>query len=539
MSEESPPREVADVPDAVAKPRRPYTVQLVWIVPLIALIVGATLAVRALIERGHTITITFKSGEGLEADKTKIKYKEVEIGEVENVALSEDHSHVIVTARLRREEKGLLAKDTRFWVVRPRISGGYVSGLGTLMGGSYIGVDAGRSNEQSRTFKGLEVPPAVTSDVRGSTFFLRASDLGSLNITSPIFFRRFQVGQVTAMDLDRDGRGVTFTIFINSPYDRYISENTVFWHASGVDISLSAGGVEVNTESIVSILLGGVAFEPPEEKLEGPLAAPGSSFRLYANRKDAMRHAEPAQQFLLRFRQSVRGLAVDAPVELGGVTVGEVSAVNLRYDRSRKNFYAAVEIHIHPDRLLQSGTASKDSRAFIDELVGLGLRARLGSTNIVTGQRYVALEFDRKAQNAKIDWSRTRPDFPTTSRGELELQESLARIARKIEKLPLEEIAAEVRRSVASLDQALRRADAMIKGVNTEVLPEARAVLDEARKTLGEGREALSSDAPLRSDLRETLHELSRAATSVRILTDYLEQHPESLIRGKKGDKVP
>jgi paraquat-inducible protein B len=178
----------------------------------------------------------------------------------------------------------------------------------------------------------------------------------------------------------------------------------------------------------------------------------------------------------------------------------------------------------------------EESHAFINELVGRGLRARLGSGNLLTGQRYVALEFLTKAQNAKINWSRIPPEFPTIRAGGDELQESLTQIARKIEKMPLEEIAAEVRLAVRSLDQAMQSADQLLKKTDAEIMPEARALLEDARNTLSGAREVLSTDAPLQQDLRETLRELSRAARSVRILVDYLERNPESLIRGKKGE---
>jgi len=539
MNNESSRPDISDIPEAVAEPGRRFSIQLVWFVPIIAAIIGGTLAVRAILERGPTITMTFNTGIGIEAGKTKIKYKEVEIGEVKNVAISEDRSRVIVTARMDRESKGLLVEDTRFWVVRPRIYGGYVSGFGTLVGGTYIGVDVGKSKKQSRTFKGLEVPPVVTKDVPGATFLLHAADLGSLNITSPIYFRRLQVGQVVAYDLDRDGRGVTFTIFINSPYDRYVRANTLFWHASGIDLTLSTSGLKVNTESMVSILLGGVAFQTPEDAGEAPAAVPGSAFTLFSDREDAMKHAETVHTFLLLFKESVRGLSVGSPVELHGVHLGEVSKVKLEFDDRMKDFRVAVEIRLVPERLRASRATGpgppEDSRAFINELIDRGLRARLGSGNLLTGQRYVALEFFPKASKAKINWSGIPPEFPTTRAGETELQDSLARIARKIEKMPLEEIATEVRHAVRSLGQALQSADRLLKRTDTEMMPEVRVLLEEARNTLSAAREVLSSDTPLQQDLRETLRELSRAARSVRILVDYLERYPETLIRGKKG----
>lgn len=540
MNDTSSRPDFSEIPEAAVAPKRRWSVQLVWIIPIIAAIIGGTLAVKALLERGRTITITFESGVGLEAGKTKIKYKDVEIGMVENIAIAEDRSHVVVTARMARESKSFLVEDTRFWVVRPRIYGGYVSGLGTLMGGTYIGVDIGKSGKSSRTFKGLEEQPVVTSDVRGTTFFLHAADLGSLNITSPIYFRRLQVGQVAAYDLDRDGRGVTFTIFVKSPYDRFVRTNSLFWHASGIDLRLNANGLKVNTESIVSILLGGIAFEVPGAESDAARAAPKSTFTLFTDKEEALKHAEAAQMFRLVFRESVRGLSIDSPVELNGVSLGEVTKINLEFDPRMKEFYVAADIRLYPERLRGAGGAGRnrpeDAQTFINGLIGRGLRARLGSGNLLTGQRYIALEFIRKAPKATINWSGQPPEFPTTMAGREDLQESLARVARKIEKMPLEEIAADVRQAVRSLDQSLRSADRLIRNVDADILPEARIVLNDAHNTLGEAREVLSKDSPMQNDLRETLRELSRAAWSVRILTDYLELHPESLIRGKKGE---
>jgi len=540
MSDDHPRPDMSDIPEAVAAPKRRFSFQLVWIIPIVAAIIGLTLAVRAYIERGEIITITFVTGEGLEAGKTNIRYKEVEIGRVEKIVISEDRSHVIVTARVSRESKNFLVEDTRFWVVRPRISGGYVSGLETLMGGTYIGMDVGKSQETATTFKGLEVPPVVPMDVPGSTFFLHADDLGTLNIASPVFYRRLQVGQVVAYALDKNGQGITFTIFINSPYDKYVRSNTRFWNASGINFALNASGLKVKTGSLVSILLGGIDFEAPEGKLDAARAAPNTGFTLFTSRDDAMRHSEVARAFLLVFRESVRGLSVDSPVEFRGVQLGQVTRVSLEFDRQRREPFIAVEMELYPERMHWAGTSQStalgNSRAYIDDLIARGLRARLASGNPITGERYIALDFIPQAPKAKVNWGKNPPLFPTTTAGQVDLQESLARIARKIEAMPLDELVTEVRQAVKSLDKSLKSADTLMKRVDADIVPGAQALLDEARKTLGEARGVLGTDTPLQSNLRDTLRELSRAAESVRILMDYLERNPESLIWGKRGD---
>ena len=200
----------SDVPEAVAKPRSRWRIQLVWLVPLVAVLIGGWLAVKAVLEQGPTITISFLTGEGLEAGKTKIKFKNVDIGVVKSVTLSRDHRGVIATAELAKDASSMLVDDTRFWVVRPRISGGTVSGIGTLLSGSFIGMDLGSATKLRHSYVGLESPPVFASGVAGREFILKGEDLGSLDVGSPIFFRRLQVGQVTSFDLDADGKGVTY-----------------------------------------------------------------------------------------------------------------------------------------------------------------------------------------------------------------------------------------------------------------------------------------------------------------------------------------
>lgn len=550
--------ELSHIPEVVSEPKRRFAVQLVWIIPIIAALIGFSLGVKAFINRGETITITFNTGEGMEVGKTKIKYKDVQIGEVTGLAIAQDRSHVVVTAELNKDARGLLVKDTRFWVVRARISGGTVSGLSTLIGGSYIGVDAGTSTESSDEFIGIETPPAVSLDVPGRQFVLRAADAGSIDTSSPIFYRRMQVGQVIATELDQDGKGVTIKIFIRAPFDQYVKANSVFWHASGFDMTLSTSGVKINTESMLSILLGGIAFQTPLERLDAPPASPGRVFQMYPTRDEALKHADSVDSYLLVFKESVRGLSVGAPVELKGVTVGEVTKIDVALDPKNSGISIPVQIQLYPERFgaqyrgkAQQQGKPLDSRARMDSLVAHGFRAEVKNGSLLTGQLYVALDFYPRSPPVKINWGTNPPRFPVVPGSMDQLQNKLLQIAQKIEKMPLEELAGDARTSIQSLDAALKSAEKLLKNVDNTVVPEARSVLSEARqsledvrKTLGEVRttlgganQVLSRDAPVQLDLRETLREVSRAAQSLRVLADYLEQHPESLIRGKREDK--
>jgi paraquat-inducible protein B len=551
MTNSSPPDDFADIPRAIAEPKRRRSLQLVWIIPIIAAIIGASLAVKSYLQRGPVITISFLSGDGLEVGKTKIKYKDVQIGVVKNIAIAKDRSHVIVTAELTREASGLLVEDTRFWVVRARISAGSISGLGTLMGGSFIGVDAGKSQQERTDFVGLERAPVVTMDIPGSRYVLHATDIGSLDISSPIFYRRMQVGEVVAYELDPDGKGVTLRIFVKSPFDKYVKANTLFWHASGIDVSLDASGIKVNTESMASILLGGISFQSPEDRAEAQPAAANSTFILFPTKEEALKRPDTVvETYTMIFRESVRGLAIGAPVDLRGVTVGEVSKINIELDPNRKEFAMPVEIQFYPERLKAryrakaKGNAPNGTRELLNTLVDHGFRAQLRSGNMLTGQLYVALDMFPKAPPAKIDWHLNPPEFPTMQNSLEQFQTALMQIVQKIEKLPLDELAGDARQSIQRLDTTLKSADTLIKNMDGQIVPEARLVLEDARKsldavrgTMGNAKQVLSADAPLQRDMRETLRELNRAARSLRTLGEYLERHPEALLRGKQEDR--
>ena len=532
-----------DVPAAVPAKSSPRLFQPIWIIPLVALVIGGWIAFKSFLEQGPTITMQFKSAEGIEPGKTKIKHKAVDVGTVKAVQLSSDNKAVIVTAEIDRRASGFLVDDTRFWVVRPRIAGGQVSGLGTLLAGSYIGADPGTSTKERRDFVGLETPPAITSDLQGRRFTLRASDLGSLDVNTPVYYRGVLAGRVVSADLYPDGRSVNVGIFVHAPYDKFVNDETRFWNASGVDLSLDASGVKLQTQSLITLLLGGVAFETPEGVAANGPAAERTEFPLWDNRNEAMKPRETViERFALTFEQGARGLAVGAPVDFRGIVVGEVKSIELEFDRERVNFRTVVIIDFYPERL-RSRNRNPDSRwntlspvERMQRFVDNGFRGQLRAANLLTGQMYVALDFFPKAPKAKLDLAKKPPNIPTITTGLAELQESITNIVAKLEKVPFDAIAQDIRNTLKGLQGTLARADALLAQVSGEVAPELRSTLQEAKKTLRSVDQAMSSDSPLQGDLRGTLQEVTRAAEQIRALVDYLERHPESLIRGKRGE---
>lgn len=547
MSEQTEAQQAEPFPTVVVRKSSFWQrLPIVWLVPIIAVLAGGWLAYKAIREQGPTITITFLSAEGLESGKTKLKYKELDIGLVKSVTLSADRSHVVVTAEMSRSVADLMVEDTRFWVVRPRVANGGISGLETLLSGAYIGMDVGSKANHSDRFNGLEVPPILTAHRSGRLFRLRAKDLGSLGYGTPVYFRRIEVGELVAYELDKDGGGITAKVFIHAPYDQYVSRETRFWHASGVDVSVDAAGVKLRTESLSTILLGGIAFGDPPGMQGGLPASAETSFVLADSRDGAFRTDDSViDEYEFVFNESVRGLQPGATVDFRGVVVGEVVSIGMSYDARQRKLSVPVKVHIFPERmksLSRAGGGSQDvavRRKVFSELVGAGLRAQLRTGSLLTGQLYVALDFFPKASPQKVDWAHVPPVLPTTNGDLQELQTTLASIASKLDKIPFEQISADLRKSMQSLDKALQDADALIKHFDGEVAPELKATLAEARQTFATASQTLSQQSPMQQELQGTLREVSRAAHSVRELTDYLEQHPEALLRGKTEEKKP
>lgn len=521
--------------------RRDWLPSLVWFIPIIAALVGVTLVVHILMQRGPEIELSFKTAEGLEAGKTAVKYKDVQIGMVESLRLSRDRSHVRVKVQLNKDAAAFTAKDTRYWVVRPRLDTSGISGLGTLLSGAYIGVDAGSAEETADEFVGLEAPPIVTRDASGRQFLLHAKDVGSLDVGSPVYFRRIKVGQVAAYELDGDGKGVTLRVFVNAPYEKFVDANTRFWHASGIDMQVSASGLTLRTQALATILLGGIAFGTPDlgTSSSGPAALENTAFVLAQDEAAAMKQKDgSAETMLLLFNQSLRGLSPGAPVDFRGVVIGEVKSIGVEFDRDEREFKMPVLIQIYPDRLQRSvpGEAAESKysqKQRLQFLVNKGLRAQLRPGNLLTGQVYVALDFFPKVAPAKVDLNKTPLELPTVPNSLDELQAQIQEIASKLNKVPFEQIGKDLRTSLTTLNKTLTSAEELTRTLNNDVSPEITAAMKDARKTINSAEQTLSQDSPLQQDMREAMREITRAAGSVRVLTDYLERHPESLLRGK------
>ena len=382
-------------------------------------------------------------------------------------------------------------------MVRPRITGGQALGLGTILSGSHIAMDPGKSQVSQRTFTGLEQPPAIAMDAPGRQFTLLASDLGSVDIGSPVYFRRVRVGKTVSTELDKEGKGVVIQVFVNAPYDRYVTAGTRFWDVSGVEVALDSNGLRLSTESLTAIVIGGIAFEtPPDTRVKAPATA-NNTYTLFPNREAAMKEIYTVKDsYILYFNHSVRGLSVGAPVDFLGVEVGEVTSIKLDFNREQGTVRPAVEIAIYPERfsarLRERGPAYEPGRRAesLQRSVDRGLRAQLRTGNLLTGQGYISLNFFPHEPRVKINTARTPLEIPTVAGGFEELQTAVTNVAKQLEKVPFNEIAADIRKSATALEATLQEVTALASQVRNDIAPEIRATLEEARDDAGEGADS-------------------------------------------------
>ncbi|MDD2770123.1 MAG: MlaD family protein, partial [Methylococcus sp.] len=443
---------------------------LIWIIPLVALAIGLWLAYKTLSEEGPTITLDFKEAPGLEAGKSKVKFKDVEIGTVESVVLNEDLTGVVVTAKMEKHVATHLGRNTAFWVVKPELGLGGVSGLDTLMAGNYIGVEFG-DGEVTRKFIGLEHPPRIKADTPGRSFMLSADNAGPLKYGTPIYFRDIEVGQVVNVGLAGDNQSVQVEVFIDAPYHRLVHNSTRFWQVSGIDLSMGSQGVNLKVGSIMSLLQGGITFETPT--LNDPKAQASEPNTRFALHKDFASIAEGSYTmrtpYILFFDDSVRGLQVGAPVELKGIRIGTVTELKLALDFGAHRIRIPVVIEIDPERLIPYGAEDVIKRAkdeykaafeagrhpLMEKLVERGLRARLKTGSLLTGQLYVDLDFYSDSPAKTLVYGGQYPELPTLPSVADELQRSVTEIMANLKKLPLEKIGQELLGTVQGSNRLL------------------------------------------------------------------------------------
>jgi paraquat-inducible protein B len=558
-----------EVPTAIVRTRAEQRrrISLIWAIPLITACVAAWLAWDTLTKRGPEITIRFDSASGLQANQSRIRLRDVDLGVVAKVALSPDHNHVIVTARMTREARPLLTDKAQFWVVKPRFFAGSLTGLETLVSGAYIQLEpAGEGGEPMTDFTGLEDPPVLHSSVPGHTFRLTAPRIGSLNPGSPIFFRDLEVGEVLGWDVGRMAKDVTIHAFVRTPYDRYVHDRSVFWTASGASVELGSNGLRLQLESLRALVLGGIAFDTPDNALASPVADENHPFVLYADRDAADTASyDHNLRFISYFKGAVSGLSKGAPVTLHGMRIGAVTDVTLNYDPVADAVKVAVRFEVEPDRVVplrSPGDANLDN-AMLD-LVHRGLRITLESASLITGSKQLALDIVPGAPAAAYDKQGDAYVLTPLDGEQGDLATSAAALLAKLQTIPFEQIGdnlnktlegangtindPKLHQAIAALNQTLNETQTLMASLNKNADPLLRRLpqiandlegtVQHANRLVGSLDDSHGPGSQFGRDLNRMLGQLSDAARSVRILADMLSRHPEALIRGRAEQEV-
>ena len=534
MPEQSMTNQTPGLPRVSQRPKR--NLGWVWLIPLVAALVGLSILYHSWSKQGPRIFITFQSATGLEAGKTQLRYRDVVIGLVKEIRLTEMRDKVVVEAELNKDAAGMANEATQFWVVKPRIGISGVSGLSTLMSGAYIETDTkhgalGKATQKH--FNGLEEPPPITSDRPGTRFALRSDDLGSLSVGAPIYMRRLQVGMISSYKLEPEGKFIEIEVFIDAPYDRYVDGSTRFWNESGVDVTLSPDGMQINTQSLVSLIAGGVSFGSFGKPRD--IAEVDRVFKLYENRRAA--EIEPqgvAVPIYMRFEQTTRGLKAGAGVDFHGVDIGIVNTVALDFDITTGKFFTSVNATLYPERLGMVYREMNMSRRSVEQLTDSlalmtkrGLRAQLRTANILTGQLYIVLEDFPNAP--KIDLPKAEVPFkmPTVASDDLDkLQQQVASIVNKLDKIPFESIGTEV-------NEMIKQVKVLSATLDKSVVPKLASTLTQVELAVKNLNGLIAPGSPMTASAEAMLEDLRRSLRSLRGLTDSLQTQPDSLITGR------
>ncbi len=564
-SDPPPPRAVADPApaEALAEPvlRKSRGFSLVWLVPLVAAGIGIWLAVATIAGKGPTIEVAFVTAGGLEAGKTQVKFRDVTVGLVEDVRVAPDLSGVIVRASMSKSFEPHLNEATRFWVVRPRVGAGGVSGLDTLLSGAYVEVDPGAGDER-RSFVGLEEAPLIRSDAAGTEYVLIAETLGSAARGAPVFFRGLEVGQVLGYHLTEDGLRFEMPIFVNAPHDRLVNVGSNFWDVSGISVEAGVDGVAVRTAGLQALLIGGIEFDSPGGSAAEQAAA-GSTFALFRDRESiGEQRITERVPFVVDFDSSTRGLRPGAPVEFRGIRLGSVADVGLKSDLAAGDASIRVQINLEPQRVdgLPTGLSIEEDYARIDAYVQNGLRAQLQTGNLLTGELFIDLDFRTDVPADGLDRSGPVPRIPSVPTDLQAITASVTGILTRLAELPLEDIVDNIEHMTGTLDSLLsdpeiaagvtdlatagsdlRRLIAELDRAAVPMLRSAEATIrslegaaQAARQTLQSADSLIGQESSLRFQLERSLQELTAAARSIREFAAALERDPGAIIRGRR-----
>lgn len=469
----------------------------VWIFPIVTALIGAWVLFYHYSHQGPEVTLITTNAEGIEGGKTTIKSRSVDVGVVESATLTDDLTHVEIKARLNSGMEKLLHEDSVFWVVKPQVGREGISGLGTLLSGAYIELQPGRKGSQPENYQLLDSPPLAPPDAKGIRVVLDSKKAGQLSPGDPVLFRGYRVGSVETSTFDAQRRTISYQLFINAPNDRLVTSNVRFWKDSGIAVDLTSAGMRVEMGSLSTLFGGGVSFDVPEGLEQGQPVAEKSAFRLYDDQRSIQDSLYTDHiDYLMFFKDSIRGLQPGAPLEFRGIRLGTVSKVPFFMPNMRQvfnnDYRIPVLVRIEPERLKAQLGEETDVGAHLADLLKRGLRGSLKTGNLVTGALYVDLDFyPKEPPLTGIREFNGYQIIPTVSGGLAQIQQRLMEALDKINNLPLNPM----------IQQA------------TNTLSESQRTMKYLQTTLDNMNKITSSQSmqQLPADMQNTLRELNRS----------------------------
>lgn len=521
----------------------------VWIFPIVTALIGAWILFYHYSHQGPEVTLITTNAEGIEGGKTTIKSRSVDVGIVESTTLTDDLTHVEIKARLNSGMEKLLHKDSVFWVVKPQIGREGISGLGTLLSGAYIELQPGTKGSAPNDYQLLDSPPLAPPDAKGIRVLLDSKKAGQLSPGDPVLFRGYRVGSVETSTFDSQTRTISYQLFISAPNDRLVTSNVRFWKDSGVAVDLTSAGMRVEMGSLSTLFSGGVSFDVPEGVDLGQPIAEKTEFKLYDDQKSIQDSLYTDHiDYLMFFKDSVRGLQPGAPVEFRGIRLGTVAQVPYFVPGLRQalndDYRIPVLVRIEPERLASELGEQPDVGAHLTSLIQRGLRGALKTGNLVTGALYVDLDFYPK--DPPVTGMREfggHMIVPTVSGGLAQIQQRLMDTLDKINNLPLTPMVEQATNTLNESQNTMRRLQTTLDNLNKITASQSAQQLPaDMQKTLRELNRSMQGFQPGSAAYNKMVGDMQRLDQVLRELQPVLKtlnEKSNALVFEAKDKKDP
>ena len=515
----------------------------IWLVPLIAILVAGWMLYQNWSSQGPVITLIASNADGLETGKTKLKSRNVDVGRVIDIQLSDDYENAIIQVQMNQGTQQMLRDDAQFWVVKPRVGKAGVSGLGTLLSGAYINMTPGEKGELKTDFAILNQPP-LSTESDGVRLILSNKEGSKLEVGSLVHFRGYEVGYIEKVGFDAKKREITYQVVVRSPYDALVSSNTQFWMTPGLAFKSSASGFEVRLDSLETFFSGGITFGSPIGQPTGQPVDDMSTFRLYPSLESADNNVyKDFINYVFLFDTNVSGLIAGAAVEYRGVRIGTVldvpfNGISAEVLSSLDAPYVPVRARIEPQRLNELGTSDAISLERWHQLLGgridNGLRATLKIGNYVNAAKIINIDFIDNPPPFTLTKLENYRLFPTAADGFDNIESKVGTILDNLSQLPLNNTFEQLGRTMEEANETLRQLQAVSKSVKqlldkseTQQLPaDLSATINELNLTL----ETYQANGQIGRPLRENMVSLGRALNELQPLLRQLRENPNTLI---------